>query len=158
MGRKTDGLFGRLRELIGKRTSSTTTTTTRNNETVNVLGIETTCDDTGVAVVTNAAPCGDQRIKSNSLSSQHHLNSVYGGVVPHFAAREHERAIPCVLHEALLASLSSGTPKEPFSAKDVSIPFEDDTRIEEAMSQIDAIAIAIGPGEITLSLLSLSSW
>jgi len=120
---------------------------------VNVLGIETTCDDTGVAVVTNNAPCGDQRIKSNSLSSQHHLNSVYGGVVPHFAAREHERAIPYVLHEALLASLPSETSKDLSSTIDVSIPFESDKRIEEAMNQIDAIAIAIGPGEINRIIL-----
>ncbi len=48
-----------------------------------VLGIETSCDDTGVAVLENGC------IRSNLLSSQVELHSVFGGVVPELAARKH---------------------------------------------------------------------
>src|SRR5881398_1417977 len=50
-----------------------------------LAGIETSCDETGVAVVR------DGRILSNVVSSQVKLHSEYGGVVPELATREHLR-------------------------------------------------------------------
>ncbi|HLI47546.1 MAG TPA: tRNA (adenosine(37)-N6)-threonylcarbamoyltransferase complex transferase subunit TsaD [Chthonomonas sp.] len=61
-----------------------------------VLGIETSCDETSVAVVESGA-----RIRSNIVASQVDLHARYGGVVPEVASRHHvERFIP-VLREAL---------------------------------------------------------
>ena len=47
------------------------------------LGIETSCDETGAAVV------GDGRILSNIISSSVPLHEKYGGVVPEIASRFH---------------------------------------------------------------------
>ncbi|UCD16321.1 MAG: tRNA (adenosine(37)-N6)-threonylcarbamoyltransferase complex transferase subunit TsaD, partial [Candidatus Zixiibacteriota bacterium] len=59
------------------------------------LGIETSCDETSVAVVENSA-----RILSNIILSQL-VHSGYGGVVPELASREHLKAIMAVYNEAL---------------------------------------------------------
>src|SRR5213594_432465 len=60
-----------------------------------VLGIETSCDDTSVAVVDN------NLILSNIVSSQVKVHQVYGGVVPELASRHHLDNISWVLNEAL---------------------------------------------------------
>jgi N6-L-threonylcarbamoyladenine synthase len=63
---------------------------------VNVLGIETSCDETAAAVI------GDGRhIRSNVISSQIALHQSHGGVVPELAARGHVRAIIPVVETAL---------------------------------------------------------
>jgi len=49
-----------------------------------VLGIETSCDETAVAVVR-----GGREILSNVIASQDELHAPYGGVVPEIAARAH---------------------------------------------------------------------
>lgn len=60
-----------------------------------VLGIETSCDETAVAVVR------DRRVLATVVASQHELHEEYGGVVPEIASRAHvERIIP-VLRAAL---------------------------------------------------------
>jgi len=51
-----------------------------------VLGIETSCDETAAAVVTDA---GDKRILANLVHSQLAEHRPYGGVVPEIAARAH---------------------------------------------------------------------
>lgn len=57
-----------------------------------ILGIESSCDETGVAVVEN----GDTLL-SNVVASSMDLHAQYGGVVPEIAARSHiEAIIPCV--------------------------------------------------------------
>lgn len=61
-----------------------------------VLGIETSCDETSVAVVD-----GDGRILSNVVSSQAAAHALYGGVVPEIAARAHLENLPAVFEEAL---------------------------------------------------------
>lgn len=63
-----------------------------------MLGIESSCDDTGVALVT---PSG--RVVAEALSSSLavHARESYGGVVPHIARREHERALPLLLAHVL---------------------------------------------------------
>ena len=61
-----------------------------------VLGIETSCDETAAAVVTEA---GD--VLSDVVKSQIALHAPYGGVVPELASRDHARAIIPVIREAL---------------------------------------------------------
>jgi N6-L-threonylcarbamoyladenine synthase len=61
-----------------------------------VLGIESSCDETAAAVVTEA---GD--VLSDVVRSQVELHAPYGGVVPELASRDHARAIVPVVREAL---------------------------------------------------------
>src|SRR5271157_3860233 len=60
-----------------------------------VLAIETSCDETSVAVVR------DGKILSNTISSQIRLHAEYGGVVPELAAREHLKNLLPVAQAAL---------------------------------------------------------
>ncbi|HEV3232858.1 MAG TPA: tRNA (adenosine(37)-N6)-threonylcarbamoyltransferase complex transferase subunit TsaD [Candidatus Dormibacteraeota bacterium] len=60
------------------------------------LGIETSCDETSVALVEDGAT-----ILSNVVSSQVDLHRPYGGVVPEMAARHHLERLPAVMDEAL---------------------------------------------------------
>jgi N6-L-threonylcarbamoyladenine synthase len=60
-----------------------------------VLGIETSCDETGVAVVE------DQRIRSNVITSQIDLHARFGGVVPELASRAHVMTINPAIEQAL---------------------------------------------------------
>jgi N6-L-threonylcarbamoyladenine synthase len=83
---------------------------------VNILGIETSCDETAAAVVT-----AGRRVRSNVISSQIHLHQPHGGVVPELAAREHVTAIVPVVQTAL---------REAGIGRDA----------------LDAIAVTIGPG------------
>ena len=61
-----------------------------------VLGIETSCDETAIAVVE-----GGRRIRSNVVASQVALHAATGGIVPEVAARAHLRWIVPVMDEAL---------------------------------------------------------
>jgi N6-L-threonylcarbamoyladenine synthase len=81
-----------------------------------VLGIETSCDETAIAVVEDG-----RRIRSNVIASQVELHAKYGGVVPEVASRRHLEAIVPALEEAL-------------------------ERAEVGLSGIDAIAVTHGPG------------
>jgi N6-L-threonylcarbamoyladenine synthase len=83
---------------------------------MNVLGIETSCDETAAAVVADG-----RRIRSNVISSQIALHRAHGGVVPELAARGHVRAIIPVV-ETALAEAGIGR------------------------REIDAIAVTEGPG------------
>ena len=49
-----------------------------------ILGIETSCDETAVAVVDDG-----RSVRSNLVSSQVHLHERFGGVVPEIASRAH---------------------------------------------------------------------
>src|SRR6266540_331176 len=60
-----------------------------------VLAIETSCDETSVAVIR------DGEVRSNLVASQIHLHAAYGGVVPELAAREHLRNLLPVARAAL---------------------------------------------------------
>jgi N6-L-threonylcarbamoyladenine synthase len=81
-----------------------------------VLGIETSCDDTGVAVYSSASG-----LLAHSLHSQVALHSRYGGVVPELASRDHIRHIVPLIRRTL-----------------------DQSRIR--LVNIDAIAYTEGPG------------
>ena len=64
-----------------------------------ILAIETSCDDTAVAVLKINAD--KVSVLSNTISSQVKLHSKYGGVYPTLAAREHEKNLPKVLKKSL---------------------------------------------------------
>lgn len=83
-----------------------------------VLGIETSCDETGVAIYDT-----DQGLLAHRLYSQVALHSEYGGVVPELASRDHVRKLLPLIEEVLSAANTS--PK-----------------------QIDAVAYTAGPGLI----------
>lgn len=83
-----------------------------------ILGVETSCDDTGVAVLEAKFP-SKLKILSNVVSSQVKLHAQYGGVYPTLAKREHQKNIPIVLKKALK---EAGNPK------------------------INLVAVTVGPG------------
>jgi N6-L-threonylcarbamoyladenine synthase len=66
------------------------------NASVNILGIETSCDETAAAVVADG-----KTIKSSIVTSQAKLHEKYGGVVPEIASRAHIENIYPVITEAL---------------------------------------------------------
>ncbi len=92
-----------------------------------VLGIETSCDDTGVSIFDS-----DKGILSNVVSSQVKLHEEWGGVYPDLAAREHTKNIIPVLDKAL---------------KDADVSLED----------IDAIAFTAAPGLIVSLVIGVSA-
>jgi N6-L-threonylcarbamoyladenine synthase len=61
-----------------------------------ILGIETSCDETAAAIVTD-----DGEIVTNVVASQAELHARFGGVVPEVASRRHLELITPVIHEAL---------------------------------------------------------
>jgi N6-L-threonylcarbamoyladenine synthase len=65
-------------------------------ESINILGIETSCDETAAAVVTNG-----KIIKSSIVASQNKLHEKYGGVVPEIASRAHIEKIYPIIKEAM---------------------------------------------------------
>ena len=83
---------------------------------LNILGIETSCDETAAGVVADG-----RVLMSNVISSQIDLHAKYGGVVPELASRQHVRDLIPVLEQA---------------ATDANLSLED----------MDAIAVTYGPG------------
>jgi len=61
-----------------------------------ILAIETSCDDTGAAVILDG-----RSILSNIVSSQVPIHQKYGGVVPELASRRHIESIVPIVTEAL---------------------------------------------------------
>ncbi len=98
-----------------------------NSGAVNVLGIETSCDETSAAVV-----CDGRQILSNVVSSQIDLHRPYGGVVPELAARHHLELIDRVVQQAL-------------------------TDARTVFTEIDAVAATSGPGLATALLIGLNA-
>ncbi len=68
----------------------------KDKTTINILGIETSCDETAAAVVADG-----HTIKSSVVASQTKLHEKYGGVVPEVASRAHIEKIYPVIAEAL---------------------------------------------------------
>jgi N6-L-threonylcarbamoyladenine synthase len=82
-----------------------------------VLGIETSCDDTGVAIVSS-----NGTILSNIVYSQYEVHEKFGGIVPGLAMEAHKSNINIAIDEALLkAGLKS-------------------------LNEIDVVAVTKGPG------------
>ena len=67
------------------------------NMAANILGIESSCDETAAAVVADG-----RVIRSSVVASQIDIHRKYGGVVPELASREHLRQIVPVVREAML--------------------------------------------------------
>ncbi len=65
-----------------------------------VLGIETSCDETGVAVYDTALP-GSDALRAHAVYSQIALHAEYGGVVPELASRDHVRKLLPLIRQTL---------------------------------------------------------
>jgi N6-L-threonylcarbamoyladenine synthase len=116
---------------------------------MNILGIETSCDETAAAVVQDGI-----KILSNVVASQVDLHAQYGGVVPEVAARSHIEIMLPVVQQALdqaFPSLGGGTTKQS-PARDKSrspcgvYPEPSRRARDDAWDQIDGIAVTAGPG------------
>ncbi len=94
---------------------------------MNVLGIETSCDETAVAVVEDGV-----RVRSNLISSQVHLHARFGGVVPEVASRAHMERINPMIDAAL-----------------------DDAGL--SLSDVDAVAVTVGPGLVGALLVGIAA-
>lgn len=95
-------------------------------EVFRTLGIESSCDDTCIAVVENGTT-----VLSSVVSSQIPVHSEYGGVVPELASREHVKNIRTVYRETM---------------KTASV----------GLSDIDLIGVTVGPGLLGSLLVGLS--
>ena len=83
---------------------------------MNILGIETSCDETAAAVVLDG-----EKICSNLIVSQVDIHARYGGIVPEVASRQHMLAVIPIIKQAM-------------------------EKAQVAWSDLDAIAVTIGPG------------
>ncbi|HVL50447.1 MAG TPA: tRNA (adenosine(37)-N6)-threonylcarbamoyltransferase complex transferase subunit TsaD [Actinomycetota bacterium] len=83
-----------------------------------ILGIETSCDETGVAILS-----GSNQVLANVISSSADLHSRYGGVVPEVASRAHVQAMNPAIAEALREA-------------------------DVTLWDLSAVAVTIGPGLI----------
>jgi N6-L-threonylcarbamoyladenine synthase len=70
---------------------------------VKVLGFESSCDETGVALV-DAAQQGVPRLLAEALHSQADMHAAYGGVVPELASRDHIRRVLPLARQVLAQS------------------------------------------------------
>ena len=93
---------------------------------VKILAIESSCDETAAAVVVNG-----RDVKSNIISSQISLHTLYGGVVPEIASRKHIEKIDQVIAEALESASMT-------------------------LADIDAIGVTIGPGLVGALLVGVA--
>ena len=66
-----------------------------------VLGIESSCDETGVALVQTAAGNAVPRLLAHALHSQIDMHQAYGGVVPELASRDHIRRVVPLIRQVL---------------------------------------------------------
>lgn len=94
---------------------------------MNILGIETSCDETSVAVVKDGTT-----LLSNIVLSQIDIHKEFGGVVPEIAARSHIEAIIPVIQESLNQAFNRGGVKQ--------------IQDKALWNNVDAIAVTYGPG------------
>jgi tRNA N6-adenosine threonylcarbamoyltransferase len=92
-----------------------------------LLAVETSCDETAAALVTD-----DGGILANVVSSQAELHARYGGVVPEVASRRHLELVAPVVEEALAAGGA-------------------------ALADVDVVAVTRGPGLIGALLVGISA-
>src|SRR6266511_4043216 len=92
-----------------------------------ILGLETSCDETAAALVTE-----DGQILANVVASQADLHARYGGVVPEIASRRQLELVAPVIEEALDIS---GT----------------------TLDDVDRVAVTQGPGLIGALLVGLAA-
>ena len=87
---------------------------------MNVLGIESSCDETGVALVCSQA-AGTPRLRAHALYSQVQMHQAYGGVVPELASRDHIRRVLPLTRQVLASAHAT-------------------------LAEIDVVAFTQGPG------------
>ncbi len=92
-----------------------------------ILAIESSCDETAAAVVTDG-----RQVQSNIIYSQIALHTVYGGVVPEIASRKHVEKVNQVVRAAI---------------DEAGITWDD----------IDAVAVTYGPGLVGALLVGVSA-
>ena len=73
---------------------------------MNILGIESSCDETGVALV-EAAESGTPRLRAHALHSQIDMHQAFGGVVPELASRDHIRRVLPLARQVLSESAAT---------------------------------------------------
>ena len=93
---------------------------------ITILAIESSCDETAAAVVVNGI-----ELKSNVISSQIDLHTLYGGVVPEIASRKHIEKIDQVIAEAM---------------EEAKVTWDD----------LDAIGVTYGPGLVGALLVGVA--
>lgn len=116
-----------------------------------ILGIETSCDETGAAVVELHDPGTGGILLSNAVLSSMDLHAAYGGVVPEIAARSHIESIIPVINQALEQAFPSGGGRREAEASKSSKPpstsqLPTSTSTFDPWDQIDAIAVTYGAG------------
>ena len=98
----------------------------KHKENVLILSVESSCDETSIALVENG-----RKVLSNIVSSQIDIHKLYGGVVPEIASRNHIKNITGVLDEALL-------------------------KANKTLADIDAVAVTYGAGLIGALLVGVN--
>lgn len=98
----------------------------KNNKTI-ILAIESSCDETSVAVMADG-----REILSNIISSQIEIHKLYGGVVPEIASRHHLENINAVIEQAM-------------------------TEADITKDDIDAIGVTCGPGLVGALLIGIAA-
>ncbi len=93
---------------------------------IKILAVETSCDETAAAVVVNG-----RDVRSNIISSQIDIHTLYGGVVPEIASRKHIERINQVIMQAL-------------------------EKAEMTLDDIDAVAVTYGPGLVGALLVGVA--
>ena len=68
---------------------------------MNVLGVESSCDETGVALVQCTDDLAVPRLRAHALHSQIDMHVAYGGVVPELASRDHIRRVVPLARQVL---------------------------------------------------------
>jgi N6-L-threonylcarbamoyladenine synthase len=91
------------------------------------LGIETSCDETAVAIVEDGFT-----LRTNLIARQEHLHERFGGVVPEVAARAHVEALNPLLAQAL-----------------------DETGLDHG--DLDGVAVTVGPGLVGALLVGMAA-
>lgn len=97
------------------------------NKDIFILGIETSCDETSVAIVKNG-----REVLANIISSQIPIHQKFGGVVPEIASRQHVLEILPVLDKAL-------------------------QKANITLKDIDAVGVTYGPGLVGALLVGVSA-
>ena len=98
----------------------------KNLDNITILAIETSCDETSIAVVKNG-----KEVLSNIVSSQIETHKQFGGVVPEIASRQHIEVVMQIVEEALEEAKTS-------------------------LDEIDAICVTQGPGLIGSLLVGVN--
>ena len=94
---------------------------------IKILAIESSCDETAAAIVVNG-----REVRSNVISSQIDIHTLYGGVVPEIASRKHLERVNQVIEEAL-------------------------RQADMTLEEVDAIGVTYGPGLVGALLVGVAA-